>query len=130
MRLVRPKKQCPEKMVWKREGATYRLDRREFSSGLSLGGMKGPVDIEMATLKPGAVNWPYHSHNDMWEVYLVVKGRGEVRWPGGRRRVGAGDWFVHPPREPHQMRNVGRRKLEYYVFSDKPGKHHTRIHGA
>jgi mannose-6-phosphate isomerase-like protein (cupin superfamily) len=54
----------------------------------------------------------------MSEVYYVERGRGTARCPGGEIPVAAGDWFVHPPGEPHNLTNTGGGDLVYIVIAD------------
>jgi uncharacterized cupin superfamily protein len=104
----------------------YHLFRRHIS--LVIGGSKDtgvwggghPFDLELARIPPGKTNWPYHSHSAQWELYIVLKGRGIARAPEGEVEIGPGDSFIHPPGEPHQIRNTGAEDLLYYVIADNP----------
>jgi len=104
----------------------YHLFRRPVS--LALGGKKDigiwggghPFDLEMTRVPPGKTNWPYHSHASQWELYVVLSGRGQVRGPDGEFEIGPGDCVIHPPGEPHQIRNHGTEDLIYYVIADNP----------
>lgn len=124
MRLVRAGSVESRPEEWLRPGGTYRRHSEDLLSG---GGL--PFDIERVTLKPGETNWPYHAHSAMWEVYFVDRGRGTVRSPEGETPVGPGDWFVHPPGEPHCMMNPGPEDLIYVVIADNAADR-TTIHSG
>ncbi len=79
-----------------------------------------PFEIDLFRFPPGAVNYPFHSHSAMWEVYLVTEGEGEVRTPAGTTLIKAGDGFATPPGEPHSVTNTGSGDLVFYVISDNP----------
>src|SRR5215510_10211711 len=53
-----------------------------------------PFDVELARLRPGAINFPFHAHAAQWELYLVLKGKGELRSLDTTRTVTAGDNFI------------------------------------
>ena len=124
MTVVRATDMAPEVQEWVRPGGTYRRLSRD------VGRLAGaPFDAEMVTLPPGAVNWPYHAHARMWEFYVIVSGAGTVRSPEGETAVGPGDCVMHPPGEPHQMRNAGDADLVYWVIAnDVPNE--TTIHAG
>jgi len=76
--------------------------------------------MEMVKIPAGATNCPFHSHAAQWEAYLVISGTGEVRAGETRHPIGAGDTFVCPPGEAHQVINTGAEVLLYYVIADNP----------
>jgi len=94
--------------------------------------MKGghPFGVVEVALAPGAINWPYHSHTRLWEMYLILRGTGKARTPRGWTRVAPGDCFMHPPREPHQLKNTGKKELAYLVICDRAPRDRTRIHSG
>jgi uncharacterized cupin superfamily protein len=104
----------------------FHLFRRHIS--LALGGKKDtgtwggghPFDLELTRLPPGATNWPYHAHAAQWELYIIVSGHGHAHSPAGESPIMAGDCFICPPGEPHQLRNTGETDLLYYVIADNP----------
>jgi len=104
----------------------FHLFRRHISEALGAprdAGVAGgghPFDVELARLPPGATNFPFHAHAGQWELYLVLKGKGEVRAGDSTRMVTAGDNFIFPPGEPHQLKNTGSEDLVYYVIADNP----------
>jgi uncharacterized cupin superfamily protein len=104
----------------------FHLFRRHISealgaprdAGLARGGH--PFDVELTRVPPGATNFPFHAHAAQWEVYLILSGSGELRAGEGVTVVIAGDAFVCPPGEAHQLKNVGTEDLVYYVIADNP----------
>ena len=104
----------------------FHLFRRHISEALDAprdAGVAGgghPFDVELTKLPPGATNFPFHAHAAQWEVYLVLIGVGELRAGDTVTEVTAGDTFVCPPGEPHQLKNTGTEDLVYYVIADNP----------
>lgn len=104
----------------------FHLFRRHLSealgsprdAGVANGGH--PFDVELSRLPPGATNFPFHSHAAQWEVYIIVSGSGELRTGNKVVAIEAGDCFVCPPEEPHQVKNTGDSDLLYYVIADNP----------
>lgn len=79
-----------------------------------------PFDVERSSIAPGAAAWPYHSHTTQYEFYVIVSGTGVVRHREGETEIGAGDFFMFCPREPHQLVNRGSEELLYYCIADNP----------
>lgn len=80
-----------------------------------------PFDFQIRRLPPGAAVCPFHSHLNQWEAFLIRAGHGTVRVGNGETHaVRAGDVFVHPPGEPHQLTNTGDADLEVFIFADNP----------
>jgi uncharacterized cupin superfamily protein len=104
----------------------FHLFRRHISEALGAprdAGVAGgghPFDVELTRLPPGATNFPFHAHGAQWEVYIVIRGSGELRAGDTVVAVTAGDSFVCPPGEPHQLKNTGTADLLYYVIADNP----------
>jgi uncharacterized cupin superfamily protein len=79
-----------------------------------------PFDLELNRVPPGKPNFPYHAHSAQWEMYLVISGKGNVRYKDGTTEVVAGDAFIFGPNEPHQLSNPGPEDLIFYVIADNP----------
>lgn len=79
-----------------------------------------PFDLEWNRIPPGKHNFPYHAHSAQWELYLVISGKGSVRYNEGTTEVVAGDAFIFAPNEPHQLTNTGTDEFIYYVIADNP----------
>jgi uncharacterized cupin superfamily protein len=79
-----------------------------------------PFDVEILRVPSGKAPYPYHSHSAQWEFYHVISGKGSVRHADGTDTIEAGDAFIFPPREPHQIVNDGSEDLFMYVVADNP----------
>ena len=79
-----------------------------------------PFDVEIARVPARTAFWPYHSHSAQWEFYIIISGNGTVRDEGGKTEVRAGDAFVFPPGEAHQIINTGATDLVFYIIADNP----------
>ncbi len=79
-----------------------------------------PFEIDLFSVPPGAINYPFHSHSAQWEFYLVQSGSGRVRTPAGMEEIRAGDAFVTPPGEAHSVTNTGDVDLVFLVIADNP----------
>ncbi len=95
---------------------------------LALGGVRSagpthgghPFDLQVRRLPPGAAVCPFHSHLAQWEFFLIRSGNGTVRAGGETHAIGPGDFFIHPPGEPHQLINSGPTDLEVIIVADNP----------
>jgi uncharacterized cupin superfamily protein len=107
--------------------------RRTFHSffknvSVALGGIRNggtwcgghPFDVQIRRIPPGAAICPFHSHGVQWELFVVQSGTGNVRVGAERHAVKPGDVFIHPPGEPHQLRNTGAVDLEVLIIADNP----------
>ena len=79
-----------------------------------------PFDVEITRIPAGALPYPYHSHAAQWEFYHVISGRGAVRHKDGTTAIEAGDSFIFPPDEPHQLINDSAADLLLFVVADNP----------
>jgi len=79
-----------------------------------------PFDVEICRVPPGKSVCPYHSHSAQWEFYHVISGTGAVRHKDGTTPIEAGDAFIFPPGEPHQLSNDSNADLVLYVVADNP----------
>jgi uncharacterized cupin superfamily protein len=80
-----------------------------------------PFDLAITRVTPGVKRCPYHLHTVEWELYVVISGTGKVRdGEGAITGVSAGDVFLFPPNEAHQIINDGKEDLVYYVIADNP----------
>ena len=79
-----------------------------------------PFDVEILRVPPGQIPYPFHSHSAQWEFYHVISGTGKARDKEGLTPIEAGDAFIFPPGEPHQLINDGAADLVIYVVADNP----------
>jgi uncharacterized cupin superfamily protein len=95
---------------------------------LALGGVRNtgtwggghPFDFQVRRLPPGAAVCPHHAHVVQWEFFHVLRGTGSVRAGAERHGIRAGDCFLHPPGEAHQLINTGPDDLEVFIVADNP----------
>jgi uncharacterized cupin superfamily protein len=99
------------------KGVSEALGRDPFSTDLM---KRHPFDVEILRIPAGATPYPYHSHAAQWEFYHVISGRGAVRHQDGSTPIEAGDAFIFPPNEPHQLTNDSSEDLVIYVIADNP----------
>ncbi|MDQ8191339.1 cupin domain-containing protein [Roseibacillus persicicus] len=59
---------------------------------------------------------PGHSHEDMWEVFLVTSGVLTVEVDGAVHRLEAGASITLAPKEVHELRNEGPEELHLTYF--------------
>lgn len=69
------------------------------------GEVDGLTQVSRASLPPGEI-CKAHSHNDMWEMFLVEKGDGQMFVNGRRYAITAGDCVVIAPGEIHELANT------------------------
>lgn len=87
----------------------FQIHRRNFSE--ALGALKdsgpwnggSPFDVEHVTLPAGKCNFPFHSHQAVWEFYWILSGEGFARIEDTRNAIQSGDFFICPPGCPHQL---------------------------
>jgi mannose-6-phosphate isomerase-like protein (cupin superfamily) len=91
-------------------------------------GVLKKVLLKKADLQPGRVqmvNWASlaigkrfarHYHEDMQEVFILVRGEAEITVAAETVRLCRGDAIVIDPREIHQMWNVGSEEVEYLAM--------------
>ncbi len=84
-----------------------------------------PFAVELTRIPPSAANYPYHSHAVQYEFYLIVSGTATVRHKDGETEATAGDFFMFPPGEPHQMINRSTEDVRYYCVADNPIHDHV-----
>jgi uncharacterized cupin superfamily protein len=105
------------KFVGAGKGISEELGRKPLSTDLK---ERHPFDVEILRIPPGKSPYPYHSHGAQWEFYHVISGTGTVRHNEGTTPIEAGDAFIFPPNEPHQISNNGSEDLVVYVVADNP----------
>lgn len=110
---------------WKSPKGKYQQSYKDISG--AIGDVRGgwpkkghPFNLELEKIAPGKASCPFHSHSAQWELFLIVSGTATVRAGRTRHKVKAGDVFMHPPGEAHQIINTGRRALVFYLIADNP----------
>lgn len=71
--------------------------------------------VAFMEIPPGRSAYPYHWHESITEVYVILSGRGRLRTPDGEREVGPGHVVVLPPGPAgaHRLTNDGTEVLRY-----------------
>src|SRR3954464_8131861 len=75
-----------------------------------------PFNLELVSVPPGKAPCPFHVHYLQWELYVIVSGTGVARAGKQRVKIKAGDAFMHPPGEAHQLINTGKQPLVFYII--------------
>lgn len=111
---------------WSSPGGKFHGSSKELSIALGarrnapLGDGGHPFDLELGRLRSGKTGCPMHSHSSQWELFVILTGRGTVRYGSAQRDVRAGDAVMHPPGEAHQLINTGETDLDYLLVADNP----------
>ncbi len=86
---------------------------------------------ELLDGRPQMVNWARlpagssfraHYHEDMEEMFILVRGEAEMTVDGVPVRLAAGDSVAVSPREVHQMRALAQEDVEYIVLGISLGQ--------
>lgn len=77
--------------------------------------------VNWCRMEPGKAFHP-HYHEDMEEIFLILKGQAKILVNGEEVELGKGEAAVIPPREVHEMKNVGGEDLEYLAVGISQGK--------
>ena len=93
-------------------GRTYPARRRTQN----LVGGASPIQasnfsLGYVTLEPRGGQVPWHNQ-DQEEIYFIVEGRGEACIGGARQVLAAGQAVYIPPRQYHQLTNLGDTPLK------------------
>lgn len=86
--------------------------------GQKIGARK--LGYNVTRIDPGKAAYPAHNHRLNEEMFLVLKGEGELRVGEARHPVRQGDVIACPPGGPetaHQLRNTGQGPLEVLMVS-------------
>ena len=78
--------------------------------------LSGRVQMINWALLPVASAFRRHYHEDMEEIFIIVRGQAEMRAGGQTVHLAEGDAVVVAPREVHEMRNVGDHDVHYVVL--------------
>jgi mannose-6-phosphate isomerase-like protein (cupin superfamily) len=63
-----------------------------------------------------------HYHEDMEEIFIILKGRAKMLVTGEEASLGEGEAAVISPGDVHEMENVGAEDLEYLAVGISQGK--------
>jgi uncharacterized cupin superfamily protein len=95
----------------KREHGPHVVEERHVSLGMPA----RKLSYGVTRIPPGARSFPFHFHYDNEECFIVVSGRGQLRYGEETVTVQAGDVITCPPGpdSAHQFINDGQEPLEY-----------------
>lgn len=82
------------------------------------------LGYNVSAVPPGKMAYPFHSHRENEEMFLVLAGTGEVRLGAQTWPVREGDFIACPaggPETAHQIRNTGSVELRYLAVSTRLG---------
>ena len=89
----------------------------KWNTPVGLGGH--PFDLEYTRLAPNECGCPFHFHAAEWEFFYIRRGTARVRVNNETLTVSAGDAFIHPPFEAHQITNdSASEELEFFIVAD------------
>ena len=77
--------------------------------------------VNWCRMEPGKAFHP-HYHEDMEEVFILLKGWAKVFVPGEAADLREGEAVIIPPREVHEMKNTGEEDLEYLAIGISQGQ--------
>ena len=90
------------------------LQKSDFIEG-------SPQMINWCALKVG-MSFRAHYHEDLEEVFILVKGKAVMRIGQERAEMGKEEAVAVPPQVIHEMTNIGREEVEYIVVGVSQGK--------
>lgn len=87
----------------------------EYTKRLAVPRAGNQATVAFIEIPPGKSNYPYHWHEGVTEVYVILAGTGSLRTAAGERTVTAGDVVVLPPgpEGAHRLTNIGADVLRY-----------------
>jgi uncharacterized cupin superfamily protein len=80
------------------------------------------LGYNLSAVPPGKAAYPFHSHRENEELFLVLEGCGEIRIGSAVYPIRQGDLVACPPGGPetaHQIRNTGTSELRYLAISTR-----------
>ena len=112
-------KHCPIEDLpasYKCEHEGYEYFRRKF---IPFGGAKNTL-VSVYEVPPGKAAYPYHYHHKNEETFYIISGEGNLKTPGGERRVGAGELLFFPtgPEGAHKLTNSSETENLVYIDFD------------
>jgi uncharacterized cupin superfamily protein len=82
----------------------------------------GHVQMLNWAVLPGHQSFRRHLHQDMQEVFVLIRGHVEMRVASQRRDMQPGDTVIVDAGEVHQMTNLTDEPAEYLVFGISAGR--------
>jgi mannose-6-phosphate isomerase-like protein (cupin superfamily) len=82
----------------------------------------GRQSLAEATLEPDQAT-QRHYHRETEEIYVVLKGAGDMEVDGQHRRIAVGDAVLIPPGAWHTLHNDGTSELRILCCCSPPYSH-------
>jgi mannose-6-phosphate isomerase-like protein (cupin superfamily) len=82
------------------------------------GQMGNITQIALATFLPGQVA-PTHSHQDMYETFIIQSGSGTIEIDKRMVNVKVGDCVLVSPGEFHEVKNTGEEVMEILNIAEE-----------
>ena len=98
------------------ENGVYTSKRGQISD--HIGARK--LGYNLTVLPPGKVQCPFHCHHGEEEMFLILKGEGELRFGDKRYPIREHDVIACPtggPEVAHQIINTGKTMMRYLSLS-------------
>ncbi|HEY6458317.1 MAG TPA: cupin domain-containing protein [Steroidobacteraceae bacterium] len=80
------------------------------------------LGYNLTVLPPGKAQCPFHNHHGEEEMFLILEGKGELRFGDQRYPLRRHDVIACPPGGPevaHQIINTGTATLRYLALSTR-----------
>lgn len=88
-----------------------------WSSSADLGKLVQSKNLmfNVRVLEPGKYSYPYHSHRNAEELFVILEGEALLRTPDGIKPVKEGDivFFEMGPTGAHQLKNNSDKLVKY-----------------
>lgn len=82
----------------------------------------GPVQMVNWALLPKGSSFRAHFHEDMQEIFVIIKGIARITVGDLSASLHSGDAVLVPPLAVHTMHNEGESDVEYLVVGISQGK--------
>jgi mannose-6-phosphate isomerase-like protein (cupin superfamily) len=84
--------------------------------------VEGKVHMINLALLPVGKSFKPHYHEDMQEVFVIIRGDAKIAVGKEQTTAGPGDVIVIPPGSIHRMENIGKENVEYVAIGVSQGK--------
>lgn len=84
--------------------------------------INGRVQMVNWSKLPVGSSFKPHYHQDMEEVFIILKGKAKIKVDKEKELIEKGDVVVIPMKKVHQMENAGKEEVEYLVLGVSLGK--------
>ena len=84
--------------------------------------INGRVQMVNWSKLPVGSSFKSHYHQDMEEVFIILKGKAKIKVDKEEELIEKGDLVVIPMKKVHQMKNAGKEEVEYLVLGVSLGK--------